>query len=132
MYEVSILIRNLTKKMKRVKIKQPLSSKFRCDYDLKGPLAPGLTLELFLSFFSTKVDNFFDELTIISDDTEIKIPLNAYQPVADLKFPTFINFGFTSIKSTLHRTIQVENIGNMEGKIELQNDHSAIKIEPNN
>ena len=45
-YEINVLIRNLTKKVKRIRIFQPTSSKFRCDYDMTGPLAPGIALEL--------------------------------------------------------------------------------------
>lgn len=67
-YEVSILIRNLTRSLKRIKITQPASSKFRCDYDAQGPLAPGLTMELFVSFFTNRLENYYDEITVVSDD----------------------------------------------------------------
>jgi hypothetical protein len=36
-YEINVMVRNLTKYVKRVRIFQPRTSKFRCDYDMVGP-----------------------------------------------------------------------------------------------
>ena len=45
-YEISVFVKNLTKKAKRIRVFQPKSSKFRCDYEIKGPIAAGLSVKL--------------------------------------------------------------------------------------
>jgi hypothetical protein len=72
-YEHEIIIRNLSKTSKRFKIFQPLTSKFRCDYDNQGSLASGLMQKVIVIFESNQVGNFHDKLKI---QVEINIKFN--------------------------------------------------------
>lgn len=36
-YEINIMVRNISKNVKRIRIVQPTTSKFRVDYDMTGP-----------------------------------------------------------------------------------------------
>ena len=50
-YEIVVLVKNLTKKAKRIRVFQPKSQRFRCDYDIKGPIAAGLTVKMIVRYF---------------------------------------------------------------------------------
>lgn len=46
-YETFIVVRNLQKTSRRIRIVQPqLANKFRCDYDMVGAVPAGLTMNL--------------------------------------------------------------------------------------
>jgi len=67
-YEAAVLVRNLTKVPRHVRIEEPKAkSVFRCDYDMKGPIAPGLSLELLISFECNSIAEFHDVLIIKSE-----------------------------------------------------------------
>jgi hypothetical protein len=44
------MIRNLTKKMRRIIVSQPKNKKFKCAYDQTGSVAAGLSMKLVVSF----------------------------------------------------------------------------------
>jgi hypothetical protein len=50
-YEIVVLVKNLTKKAKRIRVFQPKSHRFRCDYDIKGPIAAGLTVKMIVRYY---------------------------------------------------------------------------------
>ena len=133
-YEINVMVRNQTKYVKRVRILQPRTSKFRCDYDMVGPLAPGIAIELIISFSSNQPGDFHDQVKIVSDDNyEYVLPLHAYSPTSNIIFEPFINMGFVATGKTKTETIKFKNEGNLEGKIELKYSNlTDIKIEPEN
>ena len=47
-YEIIVYVKNLTKKARRIRVFQPKSQKFRCEYDIKGPIAAGLSVKLII------------------------------------------------------------------------------------
>ena len=49
-YEITIFARNLTKVPRRIRVLQPQTTKFRCDYDMVGALAAGIALRLIITF----------------------------------------------------------------------------------
>jgi hypothetical protein len=131
-YEINVLVRNLTNKVKRIRVFQPASSKFRCDYDMTGPLAPGIALELIVSFSTNILADYYDEIRIVSDnDYEYKIPLHAYAPCANILFKPFVNLGFVPVGKVKKEVITFENEGSEEGRVELRyNDLPDFHIEP--
>lgn len=132
-YEINVSVRNLTKYVKRVRIFQPMTTKFRCDYDSIGPLAPGMCIELTISFSTQTIGDFHDSIKIISDDDfTFNIPLHAYAPAANIVFEPFINMGFVNIGKEKKEAIKFKNEGNVEGKVELKYSNLPdLTIEPN-
>jgi len=99
-----------------------------------GPLAPGIAIELIISFSSNQPGDFHDQVKIVSDDNyEYVLPLHAYSPTSNIIFEPFINMGFVATGKTKTETIKFKNEGNLEGKIELKYSNlTDIKIEPEN
>ena len=113
-----ILVRNLTNKAKRIRCFQPKTSYFRCDYDIQGAVAAGLAMKLVLSFETSMVGDFHDELEIVSDDFNAVIPLHAYMPQAGLVFEPYVNFGFCQLGKERVQKIVFKNDGNFIFEIE--------------
>jgi len=131
-YEINVTVRNLTKTVKKIRVLQPTTSRFRCDYDLSGALAPGLSLELAVAFSTTTKGDFHDRIVILSDgDYKFEIPLHAYSPVASIIFEPFINLGFIKVNQEKRYKVKFKNEGSEEGKVELRyTDLPDFKIEP--
>lgn len=49
-YEMVAYVRNLTKKSRRIRVFQPKSACFRCDYEMQGNVAAGLAMKLVITF----------------------------------------------------------------------------------
>jgi hypothetical protein len=112
-YEVVVLIRNLTSTGRRIRIYQPKTSKFRCDYDMAGNIASGLALKLLVSFESATLGDYHDFVEIVSDhDFKAILPLHAYAPQAQISFEPFINFGFIRTGQEKVEKILFRNEGN--------------------
>lgn len=111
-YEVVLLVRNLTNIGRRIRVYQPKTNKFRCDYDMQGNIAAGLAMKLVLSFETDKLGDFHDVLEIVSDEKfSVTVPLHAYQPQASVVFDPFVNFGFIKINKEENRPVLFENQG---------------------
>ncbi len=111
-YEVVILVRNLSSTGRRIRIFQPKTNKFRCDYDMQGNIAPGLCMKLLVTFETDKLGNFHDNLEIISEDKfNAIIPLHAYQSQSTILFDPFINFGFIKVQKESTKIITFKNNG---------------------
>jgi len=79
------MVRNISKSARRIRIVQPKTSKFRVDYDMTGPLAPGIAIELYVSFVSNLLGDFHDKIVIMTDeDLSFEIPMHAYSPAANI------------------------------------------------
>jgi hypothetical protein len=131
-YEINVIVRNLTKAVKRIRIMQPTTSKFRCDYDMAGLLAPGLSIELVVSFSTSAAGQFHDRIIVLSDmDYKFEIPLHAYSPMANIIFEPFINMGFIPLNQEKRYKVRFKNEGSIEGAVELRySDLPDFKIEP--
>ena len=115
-----VQVRNLTKMVKRIRVYQPKSPNFRCDYDMMGAIAAGLAVELIISFESTSLGEFADSVKIMSeDDIEIEIPIKAYSPLAKIIFEPFLNLGFIEVQKTKHEFIRFRNEGSIAGNVSL-------------
>ena len=107
-----MLVRNLTAKGRRIRIYQPKTHRFRCDYDMEGNVAAGLSMKLVVSFETNSSGDFHDYLEIVSGtDFRVPVPLHAYQPQANIIFEPFINFGFVRIHHEKREKIAFKNDG---------------------
>jgi hypothetical protein len=131
-YQMFVMVKNLTKYVKRIRVFQPKNSFFRCDYEMLGPIAPGLSMELVISFEGQETGEFRDSITIVSDDSlEFEIPIYAYSPMSKLIFEPFVNFGFIQVGKSKSETIIFKNEGSVEGRIELRiGELKDLKVEP--
>lgn len=131
-YEINIMVRNLTKAVKRIRVVQPTTKKFRCDYDMAGLLAPGLAIELVVSFSTSTSGQFHDKIVILSDlDYRCEVPLHAYSPMANIIFEPFVNMGFIQVGQQTKYKMLFTNEGSLDGAVELRySDLPDFKIEP--
>lgn len=130
-YQMKVIVKNKTETVKRIRVFQPKTPEFRCDYEMTKAIAPGLTIELILSFEATKTGEFQDEIRVISDDYFYTVPMYAYSPISKIIFEPFINMGFIQIGTSKTETIVFKNEGNSRGKIELNcSDSEHLIFEP--
>ena len=107
-----VLVRNLTATGRRIRIFQPKTNKFRCDYDMIGNIAPGLCMKLLVTFETDKPGDFHDAIEIVSEDRFSQIiPLHAYSPQSSITFDPFVNFGFIRVQKEETRTVTFRNDG---------------------
>lgn len=122
-YQMTVIVKNLTTSVKRIRVFQPKNSCFRCDYAMLGPIAPGLSIELVVSFESEDVGEFNDNITIISDNhIESDVKISAYSPMAKIIFEPFVNFGFIQAGKTKSETVLFKNEGSREGSVHILAD----------
>lgn len=150
-YEVTVIIRNITKKVRRLAFKQPKTNKFKLDYDMEGPLAAGLSVKLNVSFETDHLGDFHDCIEISSCENNkdedfkgfstmqhhsnqepYKLYLHALQPGPDVQFEPLVNFKFIPINETKTELVEFKNEGKLPGKVKLVYDKKAqdMKVEP--
>jgi hypothetical protein len=66
-YEVTVTVRNITKKVRRIKFTQPKSSNFRCEYENQGTIAAGLSMKVNIQFETTALDDYEDVIEIMTE-----------------------------------------------------------------
>lgn len=133
LYEITVLIRNLTKIPRRIRIIQPQTSKFRCDFDMQGVIAAGLSLRLIIYFETAEIGQFHDVIKLLSDENfEFNLRLHALPPIPSIKFDKFVNFGFCKLNIPMEKTVKFRNEGTSPGKVELRTTEKLkyIKTEP--
>jgi hypothetical protein len=122
-YQMTVVVKNLTTSVKRIRVFQPKNACFRCDYAMLGPIAPGLSIELVISFESEDTGEFNDSITIVSDNhIEYEVPISAYSPMAKIIFEPFVNFGFIQAGKSKCETVLFKNEGSREGSVHIQAD----------
>jgi len=132
---MTVLVKNVTKKMKRVKVKPPTTNKFFCDYKSSGPLAPGLSMELIISFKTNEEGGTYsDEVLIIPEgEKPIRLPLIAFSKAWHVVYPPFLNFGFLQPSIPGKRALYFSNEGDNPATVSLSptaNDASVLIDEP--
>lgn len=117
--EMTVTVKNVTKKMKRIKIKQPTTNKFFCDYKSTGPLAPGLSMDLVISFkTSEEGTSYADEIWICPEgEKPIRLPLIAFMKAWHVVYPPFVNFGFLQQSKPEKKTIYFSNEGDNKAAV---------------
>lgn len=140
LYEVTLSVRNLSKHVRRIRFVPPKASKFLAEYKTLGALSSGVSTNITLTFETDVLGHFHDELTVISEELKLVIPLHAYAPMPDIKFDTFVNLGFTPEGRHARQDLTFVNEGETAGKVrlswrkdlspELYLDPEEFKIEP--
>lgn len=132
-YEMTVLIKNLTPTARRLRIFQPNSLNFRCDYDLTKAIAPGLALKVLVSFETTTLHDFSDSFKVVSDqDFSLEVPLKAYPARGQIVFEPFVNLGFLPLNKEKTEFISFKNEGKTLGKVELRFDKlQEVTVDPN-
>ena len=150
-YEVTVIVRNITKKVRRLAFKQPKSSKFKLDYDMEGPLAAGLAVKINVSFETDHLGDFHDCIEISScennkdedfkgfstqqnnyNQDSYKLYLHALQPAPDVQFEPLVNFKFIPINETKTEVVEFKNEGKLPGRVKLVYDKKAqdMQVDP--
>ena len=68
-YEVTVTVRNISKKVKRIKFSNPDLPNFKIDYDMQGPVAAGLAIKINVSFETDQERDFHDKIEITTEDS---------------------------------------------------------------
>jgi len=137
-YEVTVIVRNITKKVRRFAFKQPKTNKFKLDYDMEGPLAAGLAVKMNVSFETDALGDFHDCIEISScennKDEDFKgfstqqnncnqepyrLYLHALQPGPDVQFEPLVNFKFIPINESKTEIVEFKNEGKLPGNVRL-------------
>lgn len=74
-----------------------------------GHGAKGTVLRLFLS-----LQDYFDELIIITEREKFFVPIRAIGARASLDFPEQLNFSNCPVRFSTQKTLLVRNVGNRE------------------
>ena len=131
-YQMTVIVKNLTKNVKRIRVFQPKNSCFRCDYAMLGPIAPGLSIELVVSFENEEKGEFTDNIMIVSDNNiEYEVKISAYSPMAKIIFEPFVNFGFIQAGKTKSESVLFKNEGSEPGRVTIGADEiKDLKVDP--
>ena len=132
-YEMTVYVKNLTKTAKRLRIFQPSSLNFRCDYDLTKAIAPGLALKVLVSFETANSGEFHDTFKVVSDNEfNLDVKLHTFPARSQITFEPFVNLGFLQLNKEKTEQIVFKNDGKSVGKVELRFDKlPEISIDPN-
>ena len=136
-YEVTVTVRNISKRVRRLKFTSPKTSKFQIEHDMQGPLAAGLAVKMNVSFETDQDGDFHDVVEIQaegqSSDEKFQLFLHALRPAPDVQFEPLVNFRFVPIKTTKHEEIEFKNEGRMTGNVYLEIDPQkggGLEVEP--
>ena len=132
---MTVTVRNISKKVRRIKFSQPKTNKFKCDYDMQGPVAAGLAIKMNVSFESDVEGDFHDVIEISTEDHKetYKLYLHALKPGPDIQFEPLVNFKFIPINTTKYEEIEFKNEGRVAGTVRLEYDqkkNAELSVEP--
>lgn len=121
-YEVTVTVRNISKRVRRIKFVKPKTNKFRIDYEAKGPVAAGLAVTMNVIFETDSEGDFHDVVEIGCEDSKetYKLLIHATKPAADIQFEPLANFKFVPVGSTKYEEIEFKNEGVVTGNVTLE------------
>ncbi len=119
---MTVSVRNISKKVRRIKFVRPKTNKFRIDYEPLGPVAAGLAVKMNVTFESDADGDFHDVIEIACEDQKesYKLYLHATRPAPDIQFEPLVNFKFLPVNSTKTEEIEFKNEGPEAGNITLE------------
>ena len=117
-------MRNISKRVRRLKFTSPKTSRFQIEHDMQGPLAAGLAVKMNVSFETDQDGDFHDVVEIQAEghDQKYQLFLHALKPAADIQFEPLVNFRFIPIKQTKQEEIEFKNEGRVAGEVALEID----------
>lgn len=128
-------VRNISKRVRRLKFTSPSTSRFQIEHDMQGPLAAGLAVKMNVSFETDADGDFHDVVEIQAEghDQKFQLFLHALRPAPDVQFEPLVNFRFIPIKTTKHEEIEFKNEGRQTGNVVLEVDplkSGGIEVSP--
>lgn len=118
-YEISLYIRNVSQFSQKIKFKKPNCPALTVTASREGSLAAGLDMKLTVVFDSKENQKIKDRIIVVTQNTEIQIPLNVYPNIGKLEFEPFINFGFVKVGTIAEAVWHITNKGDNPVKIKL-------------
>ena len=132
-YEVTVCVRNLSKKSRRIRFTPPRTVRFKAKYEHTGPLHSGIATIVIISFETDQLGDYHDEMEISSEDYHFTLPLHAYKPSPDLQFDSFVNLGYTAVGKAVAHTVSFLNRGSVKGEVLIRYDKqlaSELTVQP--
>ena len=131
---MTVTVRNISKRVRRLKFTSPKTPKFQIEHDMQGPLAAGLAVKMNVSFETDAEGDFHDVVEIQAEghDQKFQLFLHALRPAPDVQFEPLVNFRFVPIKTTKHEEIEFKNEGRMTGHVTLEvaQKGAGLEVEP--
>lgn len=115
-------MRNISKRVRRIKFNKPKTSKFHIDYEPVGAVAAGLAVKMNVSFETDIEGDFHDVIEIGCEDSKesYKLLVHATRPCADIQFEPLVNFKFIPANTTKFEEIEFKNEGVVTGTVNLE------------
>jgi hypothetical protein len=134
-YEVTVTVRNITKKVRRIKFTQPRNGCFRCEYENQGTIAAGLSMKVNVQFETTTLGDYEDVIEILTegDAAPFRLRLSAFKPGPDIQFEPMVNFKYIPVGQERTERIVFKNEGKQSGYVSLIEDppsKAPCRIEP--
>ncbi len=124
MYEIPVLIYNISNSSKRITITKPQNKVFKLNYNNNAKnsvICSGLYLEIIITFDTDVLDRFEDKIVITSEnDFKLPLILKAYKPEPQVQYEPLVNLGFVPVNTKKKEIIEFVNDGMLEAKIELK------------
>eukprot|EP00929_Paragymnodinium_shiwhaense_P088700 TRINITY_DN49010_c0_g1_i1.p1 TRINITY_DN49010_c0_g1~~TRINITY_DN49010_c0_g1_i1.p1 ORF type:complete len:2929 (-),score=783.00 TRINITY_DN49010_c0_g1_i1:108-8894(-) len=127
-YIQTIVVRNLSPFVKRIRIEPPKSPEFVLVSENKTAIAPGLSTTIDVEFLTRRADDYIDRIVVTTEDFRQEIPLCAKAPCADIVFPTLIDYGTVTTKRAHHKDIILRNNGSEPGHFDLGSPNKCLKF----
>ncbi|XP_074751314.1 hydrocephalus-inducing protein homolog, partial [Athene noctua] len=130
-YEVPLILRNTDKVPRLVKVVLEPSPYFK----LTSPsgvcckVAPGLCATFRVLFTPEENEDYFHQLTCITEREKFIVPIRAVGARAILDFPDQLNFSICPVKYSSQKTLLVRNVGNREARYRISTE-SPFSVDP--
>ncbi|XP_071670318.1 hydrocephalus-inducing protein homolog isoform X2 [Patagioenas fasciata] len=130
-YEVPLILRNIDKVPRLVKIVLESSPYFRLisPNDMCCKVAPGMSSTFRILFTPEENKDYFHQLTCITEREKFIVPIRAIGARAILDFPDQLNFSVCPVKYSTQKTLLVRNIGNREACYSISTQ-SPFSVDP--
>ncbi|XP_053911597.1 hydrocephalus-inducing protein homolog, partial [Cuculus canorus] len=117
-YEMPLVLRNVDKVPRRLKIVMESSLYFKLDVPsgVCRKVAPGMTTSFHILFTPEENKDYFHQLTCITEREMFNVPIRAIGARAILDFPDDLNFSICPVKYCTQKTLLVRNVGNREAR----------------
>ena len=129
-YVVPFTIHNTSNKMKRIRFIPPRTGPFQLNH-VPQNIAPGLSQIVEVEFSTNVEKDYADEWSLITDDGQITIPLQAWFPCPNIQFDGYLSLGTTLVQQNVSKMLPMKNYGNRAGKFKLSYDQSlGLSVTP--
>ena len=128
---LAITVLNRSDRVRRIRFIGPKTREFVLHQIPTVGVAPGLEISADLEFFSSKEQDYMDEITVICDTDKITIPVTAQAPKPDITFDAYCLFGAVPPGRPVIRYLEILNRGQRAGEFRIvQDDQQPFVIEP--